>query len=42
MTQLQDRLDEITANTRDLVPDRRKAVTDSEDALAAALAAVGQ
>jgi hypothetical protein len=38
----QDQLDEITANTRDLVPAERMAVADPEEALAAALAAVGR
>ena len=41
MTQLQDQLDEITTNTRKLAQPERKAVTDSEEALAAVLAAVG-
>ena len=42
MTALQDQLDEITANARSLVPAERRAVPDPEEALAAALAAVGR
>jgi hypothetical protein len=42
MTPLQDQRDEITANTRDLVPAERMDVTDPEEVLDAGLADAGR
>ena len=42
MTPLLDQLDEITANTRELLLAERMAVTEPEEAIASALAGVGR